>query len=229
MTTLVWNPKRSGCYLGESAALNIINREIIVLSGSGACDAGTILGEIYTGTPTVTPGTPVSQSGGTVGNGALGTWTAAAAAQDGAWKIVFTNQATNLGNYMVIRPDGTTDGYGIVGTAYNGGIKGTVADGSADWVEDDLIPFTVAYATYARRFVPFDPAGTDGRQTAVGILFHSIDATSADVKTVGTMRGPATINGNMLTFKLTATQLQKDIAYAALRSRSLAVLPQHSN
>jgi hypothetical protein len=78
----------------------------------------------------VTPGTPVSGTGGTVGNGAVGTWTADAGAPAGTWYLKITKTTTNLGNFEVVRPDGTIDGVGTVGTAYNGQINGTLADGS---------------------------------------------------------------------------------------------------
>lgn len=37
---------RSFCYLGETAALNIVNEEIIVASGAGVLKPGTVLGKI---------------------------------------------------------------------------------------------------------------------------------------------------------------------------------------
>lgn len=230
MSVLTFNNKRSGCYLGESAALNIINEEIIIASGAGVLDPGTVLGRILVGTATVTPGTPVSGSGQTVGNGAVGTWTADATAEDGTWKLVITNENANLGNYKVIRPDGTVDGFGIIGTAYNGTINGTLADGANDWKEDDEIPIVVSYATgRTYKYVLHDYARTDGGQNVRGILFHGVDATAADVKTVATRRGPATVNGNMLTVKSGATAGQKLQIFDALRALGLAVLPQHAN
>lgn len=227
MAAVTFNTKRSGCYLGESAPLNIINKEIVVLSGSGILDAGRLLAERITGTATVTPGAPVSGSGQTVGNGAVGTWTAPGAV-DGTWLLVITNEAANLGAYKVLRPDGSVDGFGAVGTPYNGTIKGTLADGSNDWKEDDQIPIVVSYVTRSTKFVPHDPDATNGDQVVAGILFHPIDATSADVKTVATVRGPATINGQMLSYKTGISAANRHLANEALRAKGLSVLPQHA-
>ena len=46
MAVLNYENRRDGCYLGESAALNIINEEIIVASGAGVLSPGTVLGKI---------------------------------------------------------------------------------------------------------------------------------------------------------------------------------------
>jgi len=52
MPTVSFNTKRSGCYLGESAPPNIINREIMIASGQGVLVPGTVIAEV-----TATPGT----------------------------------------------------------------------------------------------------------------------------------------------------------------------------
>lgn len=131
MPTVTYNTKRSGCYLGESAALNIINEEIIIASGQGILDPGTVIAEL-----TATPGT-------------------------------FVVHDTSLSN---------------------GG----------------QLPANAA------------------------ILFHGVDATSAAVKTVATRRGPATINGNVLTYKAGMSGSAKIAVRNALRAKGLAVLPQHA-
>ncbi len=130
MPAVTFNNKRSGCYLGESAPLNIINEEIIVASGAGKLDAGTILGKV----------------------------------------------------------------------------------------------------TASGKYVAFDPTLETGAEEPEGIaiLFHPVDATSADVKTVATVRGPATINGNMLTYKAAMSAPNKIVARNALRAKGMAVLPQHA-
>lgn len=227
MAVATYNNKRSGCYLGETASLNIVNEEIRVRTGSGILDAGTLLGQVLDGTPAVTPGTPVSTVGGTVGNGAVGAWTADAGVAEGAWKLKVTVTGAT-GKYEVRRPDGSLDGIGTIGSAYNGGINGTLADGANDWLVGDEIPMAVAYATDAVEYVPHDPALTNGGQNVAAILFHPIDATSADVKTVATRRGPCTINGNMLTFKSGISANDKAAAIQALRDKGMIVLPQHA-
>ena len=46
MPTMNYDFRRSGCYLGESAAPNIINEEIKVASGAGILFPGTVLGKV---------------------------------------------------------------------------------------------------------------------------------------------------------------------------------------
>ena len=122
------NVKRSGCYLGQNAALNIVNEEVILASGAGKLDAGTVLGKI----------------------------------------------------------------------------------------------------TASGKYVLHDVALANGAEVAAAILFHPTDATSADKTTVATVNGPATINGNMLTFKAGISDANKKAAIAALRAKGLKVLPQHA-
>lgn len=130
MAVVTWSPKRDGWYLGESAAPNIINEEIIVASGAGKLDAGTVIAKI-----------------------------------------------TASGKYVV-----------------------------------------------------HDTALSNGAQLPANavILFNSVDATSADQKAVATVRGPATINGNNLTYKSGMTNNDKIAARNALRAKGLAILPQHA-
>lgn len=130
MAAVVFSNKRSGCYLGETAALNIVNEEIVIASGAGKLDAGTVIAKITTG-----------------------------------------------GEY-----------------------------------------------------VAHDTALSNGAQLPANaaILFHPVDATSAAVKTVATVRGPATINGNMLTYKAGMAGAAQIAVRNALRAKGMAVLPQHA-
>jgi hypothetical protein len=82
--------------------------------------------------------------------------------------------------------------------------------------------------TASKKFVAHDPAGADGSQTPAGILFHKVDATSADVTTVATRRGPATINGNDLIHKGSLNATQQAAAIEGLRGIGLSVLPQRA-
>lgn len=128
MAVLNYENRRSGCYLGQSASLNIVNEEIIIASGAGVLYPGTVLGKI----------------------------------------------------------------------------------------------------TASGKYVLHDAALANGAQNAAAILFHKVDATDADVTTVGTVNGPATINGTMLTFKSGISDANKSAAEAALRAKGLKILPQHA-
>lgn len=198
-----------GEFIGE-LAMGIGYHVDAVTLDTGNLAAGTVLGTIETGTPTATAGTPVSGTGGTVGNGTVGSWTADAGVMAGTWHIEVTVTGAT-GKFKVVKPDGTIDGIGTIGTAYNGGINGTLADGSNDWLVGDLIPVVVAYSgtETAKKVVEWDPAATNGSQNASALLMKATDASSGDVVTTALVRGPAVVNLNDLTFKTGATAAQK--------------------
>jgi hypothetical protein len=225
MAVITETVKRSGAYLGESAALNIVNEEIVILSGSGVVVAGTVLGQISEG-GTQTVAAAVA-GGGNTGNGTVGSLTGDAGAPVGTYTIEITEPASNGGTFRVEKPDGTLDGTGTIGVAYNGTLNFTVADGATDFAAGDRFSIAVSYAS-SSKYAPHDPAATNGSEVAAAILFHSVDATSGDVKTVATVRGPATIFEPYLTFKSGISAGDKTAAKAALRAKGMAVLPQHA-
>lgn len=225
MTVITQNMKRSGCYLGESAPVNIINEEIVVASGAGVLVPGTVLGQIGEGgSQTVAAAAAFA---GNTGNGTVGSLTADAGANPGTYRVTIIEPAANGGTFVVEKPNGVEDGTGTIGVAYNGTVNFTLADGATDFVAGDGFTIAVSYATNSK-YALHDPAGNDGRETAAAILFHLVDATSGDVKTVATVRGPATISGPYLTYKSGMTSDQKIAARAALRAKGMAVLPQHA-
>jgi hypothetical protein len=159
-------------------------RKGTLLSGAGSLVAGTVLGAVLlAAAATVTPGTPVSGTGATVGNGAVGTWTSDAGALPGTWYLQVTVTGAT-GKYTVTRPDGTLDGVGTIGSAYNGGINGTLADGSNDWLVGDLIPIVVSYDYSAVKYLKSIAAATDGSQVPHMVLAQDTDATSADKEAI---------------------------------------------
>lgn len=164
--------------------------------------------------PTATAGTPVSGSGGTVGNGAVTSPTADAGAPAGVYQIVILNAASNAGTFEVIRPDGSVDGNGTVAVAYNGTINFTLADGSNDWVEDDRIPITVSYATGVKNYAPYTGAGT-----VAAILFESVVGTAE--RTIITR--DAEVNGAHLIYQDSADDAAKAVANAHLAALGIIV------
>lgn len=82
--------------------------------------------------------------------------------------------------------------------------------------------------TASGKFVLYDPALTNGAELAANavILFDEVDATAADAKAVATVRGPRTINKNMLFYKAGMTAPQILAVNTGLRAKGIAVLPQ---
>jgi len=185
-------------------------RKVTILSGASLV-AGSLIGAVLAAaSATVTPGAAVSGSGGTVGNGAVGTWTSDAGAMAGTWYLGFTAAASNAGKYEVVRPDGTIDGIGTVGVAYNGQINGTIADGSADWVVEDYIPIVVSYAS-GLKYKLSASASTDGSQTPDLILAQDADASGGDVEAMAYESGTFIESGLTLGAGITVAAVREGL------------------
>lgn len=193
----------------------------VLLAGSGGnprvIGAFAVMAEVYSGAPTVTAGAVVG-----TGNGSIGSPTGDVGAMAGLWQLVIIEPATNGGAFEVIRPDGTVDGTGTIGTPYNGGVNFTLADGATDFVAGDRIPLTVDYAATAAKVVQWDPSGTNGSQTPIGLLcFDARAENGVDGEAVVLARGPCVIRREAINWHAGATDAQKRTAYAALEARGI--------
>src|SRR5258706_11860988 len=119
------------------------SREKITVAISQTLLAGAVLGAIALGAVTVAAAVAL---GSNTGNGVFGAATADSGAPAGDYKVLFIEPGTNLGTFAVYMPDGTLDGHGVVGTAYNGTINFTIADGATDFVSGDAFTVNVSYA-----------------------------------------------------------------------------------
>lgn len=225
MVTLTEAPRTGEFIVSEAPGTR--SREAITLTGDGTTKtvAGTVLGCVETGTPALSVGTPVSGTGGTVGNGAISAATADAGAMPGKWQIEMTSSGATA-KFKVIRPDGSVDGVGTVGTAYNGtrSINITIADGSNDWTAGDIIPVTVSYldADSVPKYEILDTAGTDGSEIAAGILYAGKIGTTGGVDAVGVVRD-AEVNADLLTWPSGITADQKAAAIVQLNALGIVL------
>lgn len=158
-------------------------RKVTILSGQNLV-AGAVIGAIALGAVTVTPGAAVSASGGTPGNGSIGTVTADSGAQEGTYQVVIIEPGANVGTFEVIRPDGTLDGTGVVAVAYNGSINFTLADGATDFVAGDRIPVVVDYAAGSGKYKLSLAAAVDGSETPDMVLAYDADASGGDLEAI---------------------------------------------
>ncbi|AMK18706.1 head decoration protein [Sphingobium sp. MI1205] len=159
-------------------------RKVTILSGQNLV-AGAVIGAIALGAVTVTPGAAVSATpAGTPGNGSIGTVTSDAGAQEGTYQVVIIEPAANGGTYEVTLPDGTVDGTGVIGQAYNGSINFTLADGSTDFVAGDRIPVVVDYATGSGKYKLSLAAAVDGSETPDMVLAYDCDASGGDTEAI---------------------------------------------
>ncbi|MDR7232289.1 hypothetical protein J2X45_003395 [Caulobacter sp. BE264] len=221
-------PRTEGDLIAVEFDPNYCRDEVTFLAGSGATRAVrqfAVLGALLTGTVTVTAGSAVSASGGTPGNGAIGTVTADAGAPEGVYQVIIIEPAANGGVFEVHRPDGQIDGAGAIGTAYNGAINFTLADGSTDFVSGDRIPVTVDYAvTGARKFTEIDFSAVDGRANAVGVAPQALTVPDGtDLTGPAIRRGPILLRSEELVWPAGATADQKAGAIAQLASLGIVV------
>ncbi|UZW55549.1 head decoration protein [Sphingobium sp. JS3065] len=193
-------------------------RKVTILSGQNLV-AGAVIGAILLGSVTVTPGAAVSATpAGTPGNGSIGTVTSDAGAPEGTYLLVIIEPAANGGTFEVIKPDGSLDGTGVVGQAYNGSINFTLADGGTDFVAGDRIPIVVDYAAGSGKYKLSLAAAVDGSETPDLILSYDVDASDGDVEAI------AYETGNFASTALTlGTGHTIDSIRAGLRDKGITI------
>ena len=187
----------------------------LLLAGSGAVRAiaaFALVASVPTGVAALTPGAVVG-----AGNGAISALSADAGAQAGVYQVLFIEPAANAGTFQVIRPDGTIDGTGNVGAAYNGMINFTQADGATDFVAGDRREITLAYPPGTTKDVPWSPTSTDGSQIISGAnLFAAEAPIGQDVEITVLARGPVVVRREAIAWPAGVTEAQKTAAYARL-------------
>lgn len=127
--------------------------------------------------------------GGNTGDGTMGSLTADATAEVGDWRVICTDAETDGGTFTVLRPDGSVDGFAVVGAAYNSaaGLNFTIADGLADFVVGDEFVVTVTAVVPANGgvFSVTDPLGNALANATEGVAYDGeikfqIDDVGAD-------------------------------------------------
>jgi hypothetical protein len=173
------------------------SRTLVTIGLSQTLKAGAVLGAVLLGA--LSAAAAVAQAGNT-GNGVFGAATVDAGAQTGDYKIVFIEPNTNLGNFQVVRPDGTVDGTGKVGTAYDGMINFTIADGATDFASGDLFTVTVSAAAATKVYKAINLAAVDGTQTVAGILYAAVTTDGSTTQKAVVIDADAEVNGGLLDY-----------------------------
>lgn len=205
-----------GRHAGEHLVSEIgISREVVTIALGQNLPAGQVLGKITIGAATA------AVFGSNTGNGVFGAVTVGAAAQPGVYAVKIIEAAANGGKFQVVDPQGDVVGIGTVGAAFSGGgLSFTIADGATDFVAGDS--WTVTVAAGSGEYVAWDPAGTDGRQHAVAILFAPTNA--ADAAKQATVHARATeVKRFALTWKTGATTPQIAAATAELAAAGVII------
>lgn len=190
-----------------------------IVAGSGKLVDGTILGRVTVGAAAV-PAAAVAAAGNT-GNGTLAYGTPAVdpGAPSGAYRVSFY-AATK---FQVLGPGGEEVGRGTTGAAFNGPVNFTITAGGTPFAIGDEFTMSASFAAGSYGYAPYDPAGTDGSQTASAILLGNFDASGEDddVPCTVVVRD-AEVRTSGLAFVGAPNTAQKDAAYAALASAGIA-------
>jgi hypothetical protein len=181
-----------------SEASGARSRANLLIAASVAILVGQVLGVEKANTGTIAVGTPVLTG---AGNGTLTKAAPAfsATAQEGTYTVRAVEKTTDSGEFAVVRPDGTVDGYAVVGTAYDGQIKFTIADGSTDFDQTSswAVPVTIGDPAAVGSYKPLDVAATDGTQNAVAIALYPLGATDTYRQIAGLVRDCEVIGGEL--------------------------------
>lgn len=214
--TVITEGRHPGEFIINEAAGHYCREAVTVLSGEGKLSAGQVIGLVAADAGAVTVGNPAFTG---TGNGTLTKATPAygAGVQEGTYTVRLIEAGTDLGQFEVLRPDGTLDGYATVGVAYDGQVKFTIADGSTDFsaAAQFTLAVTLADPTGAGKYRSADPTNTDGSGVAKAILIYPVDATDADVEVAALVRGPAEVNGNCLVYDAAVDDAPKKAAKVA--------------
>jgi hypothetical protein len=200
--------QHAGEFIVTEANGSLSRESATVLSGQNL-KAGHVLGKVAVGTAT---GAAVS---GNTGNGAISAVSAGATAKAGVYTANLIEPAANGGTFSVEDPDGVNVGTAVVGTSFAGPVNFTIADGATDFVAGDRFAITVAAGS--GKYKEYNPANTDGSQTAVAILYASVDATGGDTEGVVIVRH-AEVNAEELIWFSGADANQKSAGLAQLKT-----------
>lgn len=210
MTTLTEGQHNSEFMVSEAEG-TLSRANITVLSGQNL-KAGHVLGQVRVGAISA------AAASGNTGNGAISSLSTGAGTKPGVYQAICIAVATNSGTFEVEDPDGVAIGRVVVGAAFAGAVGFTIADGATDFAAGDRFLITVAEGS--DKYKEYNPANTDGSQTAVAILLDNTDATSADKPSIAIVR-MAEVNAAELIWFSGATDNQKAVALAQLQTQNI--------
>jgi hypothetical protein len=190
-------------------AVHNLSIDEVVIAASQTIVVGQVLGSTgLTSTETISG----AAAAGNVGTTTIGSLSTSASAVNGVYNVVqLTAGAT--GEFEVGRPDGTIDGVGKIGTAYAGSINFTLTTGGSPAVGDSFsITVTRPFDEAGEQFEAWNPANTDGSQSAIAIAMYPATTGAGQTARIAAVRRDATVRASDLTWNGSATAAQ--IAYA---------------
>lgn len=184
------------------------SKDAIVVASGRSLKAGTVLGKILVSAAAPT----YAATGGNTGNFTCSAVVEGAGAIVGVYKVEFLAATV----FNLVDPNGALVVEGKTGVAVTGALGFTITAGGTAAVAGDSATITVVANANASKFIAFDPTAADGSQTAAGILWDDVDATSADKAGVAVTR-QAEVNSSELVWGANVTTTpQKTAALASL-------------
>lgn len=140
--------------------------------------------------------------------------------QVGTYRIRCIEKTADSGLFQVIRPDGTIDGQAVVGVAYVGQLKFTIADGAVDFDQTSVFSVEVSKADLSGEgiFDAFDP----DTMTELAIAIYAVAADKVD-RRIAILSRDATVNGKTLVWPVAATDADKAAGAALLRKAGIII------
>ncbi len=209
--TTVYEGQHTGEFI-VSEANGTQSRDTVTIASGEVLKPGHVLGRTKVATALG------AAASGNTGNGAISAVTAGGAVKDGIYLAVCVEPGSNGGIFEVEGPDGIVVGFATVGTPFNTEIGFTITDGSADFIAGDRFAITVT--TTLDKYKAYNPANSDGSQTAYGVLYAAVDASGGDTDGVALLRD-AEINAGEIIWFAGATDLQKAAGLRQLRRQGI--------
>jgi len=195
---------------------------IVIASGQGKLAPGSVVGKI-------TKGGEVSVTKTDVGGG-KGAITLAAPAygagvQEGRYRVIVVEAATNAGQFIIEGPDGVVALSGTIGVAVDDVLKFTWADAATDVEAGDIAYIDVAIADPADvgKYAFSPNTGSTGAEEASAVILYGVDATDVAVKVPALVRH-SSVNGNIIAYHSSVDDDAKKAAKnAQLRAAGIVV------
>jgi len=218
-------PAKLTDWLKHEYSIDYCREDAVLMAGAGAervVVSGQVLGAVVTGAQSVTV---TAKAGNTGAIGVVATATGDPKVPKGRWEVLIIEPGANAGKFEVRNPRGKLDGSGDVGTAYNGGINFTWADGATDVVPGDAFFVDVDYAA-GEAYVALNLAGNDGSQIAAAIAVNTATAPNGvDDRVLVINAGPVLVDFDRLTYPAGITAAQKLSVIAQLRLAGIRPVP----
>lgn len=224
MTALTEKAHASQALVSE--ADGFVCRDTITIAESQTLQACSVIGKVLANEGAISVGNPAIVG---TGNGVLTKADPAYSSdvQEGTYRVNVVGATTDTCDFEVVRPDGTVDGIGKTGVAYDGQVKFTLADGSADFVVGSYITLAVsiAEAADAGQWKGHDPDATDGAEVAAGVVIYPVTTGSGETKKAAAwVRGPMELRGVDLVWPHTGISAgEKAAAIAQLATLGIIV------